>query len=323
MSKQAAQLQRRVREHVVRQRAFSAQTRAEGRAELARRARRVHAFQQEIFEAGLRTVGVTYADIRARQEKDMILARRNWKKRRDKVLEHARALAKEHESLRRRRQAARARFEPRAPGSGTFLCERAAHELTYSEFGVIDVSNPEYVDGVGKNVTRWRFGISDTEGMSKACTAFAMNEFVWESDRTGTLTVQAWFHLNCVYELALEGHCFGYSEAKLQVVPAVHVAQNVAGTTDVILSSLDTTNAFIDLDETAGCEGIIEGGGSPFNGEMALAVTDFPLQAGKPVVVNAVLYMVGEGYNGGGVDFDFLSDPSLGFDVPCVALSIA
>jgi len=91
------------------------------------------------------------------------------------------------------------------------------------------VSSPEYIDDVGKNVTRWRLRVSDTDGGTKACVAYAMSDFVWESDQQGMLTAQALFHLNCLYELGLESHCFGHSEAKLQAVPVLQVAQNAAG----------------------------------------------------------------------------------------------
>lgn len=325
------ELQKRLRAHIVKQFEFSDKFKALTSEDFTRRAKRADAFQEKVFAAGLKAIGISYDTIKVRQEKDMALALKNGKKRREQLIKESKAMAVEYERRTKQRQAMRSRFEKEVgnPRLYAFLCERAGSNLNLVPNTTLPTNpflvwNPQYINNLGENVTRWRIGIQNTGGGFGLLNAILMDHFVWMCDREGVMDVEAFFHLNGVYDLNLVGMCFGHSQASLFVEPRLFVSQNVQGTTDVTLSTVYTSNALLNLDVAADCVNIVDSGMATrlHTGEISLTRSNFPLQANKPVIISVVLYVTAYAYNGASLDFDFRSESSFRMDVPTVALIV-
>jgi hypothetical protein len=327
MSKDALAVQKRFREALLSRLQFAAEMRARVLKDFSRRANLVGTFQEELLRAGLEKLGTSAEEIRARQDNDIKLARKQARARRKELLERSAIAAKDHDSKRRRRQAVRGRFEKTVgnPRLSVFLCQCANQPYWGVPGGTVSggpsLTGPQYVNAAGKNVTRWRLGLDGTGGGFKTYVAFLATDFVWQSDREGVLSAEAIYYLNGTYSLDLPGMCIGHAEASLRVSPLLLVAQNVVGTTDVVLGSTDSLSHVLDLRTSAGCSGVTDDGLIE-TGEQSLSRANFPLQANKPLIVSVGLVVEAYAYNGASLDLDFFSEASFAWDVPCVALVI-
>ncbi len=324
-------LQKRLRNHIINQFEFTSKMEFKNRVDFSRRANKVNDFQGRIIRAGLKAIGMSHDELVKRQKIDMASARKGAERRRKELIEKSQKLALAHKQKTKKMQAFRKLFEKEVdnPRLSVFLCERVSHHFWGSggyttSSNPTDVSNPQYINSVGENITRWCLKIGNTSGGFGMYTAILSDEFVWNSDREGVLDAEAFFHLNAIYDIGLVGKCFGHSNARLRITPLIYVAQNVTGTTDVILVSSNSFNSFLDIDVTAGCVNIVSNGmATPLDtGEVSLSRSNFPLQANKPVLVTVAMVVEAYAYNGASVDLDFLSEQSFAMDVPCAALII-
>ena len=177
---------------------------------------------------------------------------------------------------------------------------------------------------LGRHILRWAWSIKGTDGRFAKYTAILGNEFVWWSDQQGVMNVEGTFDLNAIYDIGLVGMCSGYSEARLRVTPLIFVSQSISGSSELVLDSANYSNSYLNIKSKAGCVGIVDDGMATRldTGEVTLTRSNFPLQTDRPVLVTTALLVQAYAYNGASVELDFVGAPSLGWDVPCVALVI-